>query len=68
MAVWPSGRSAEIIEPFFISIIKILKYYNINNITNSSQFARKYVVDIGRHRPKLISATQPLGLVDTSPF
>ena len=27
----------------FISIIKILKYYNINNITNSSQFARKYI-------------------------
>ena len=40
------GRSAEI-EPFlnlFISIIKILKHYNINNITNSSQFARKYCV------------------------
>ena len=38
------GRLAEI-KPFlnlFISIIKILKHYNINNITNSSQFARKY--------------------------
>ena len=45
MAVWPHGRSAEIIEPFLnllISIIKILKYYNNNNITSSSQFARKY--------------------------
>ena len=60
--MWPRGHSAEIIEPLYINIIKNLKYYNINNITNSSQIARKYggfegfklaaaatVVDNGRH-------------------
>ena len=31
MAVWPSGCSAKIIEPFY-KYYKILKYYNINNI------------------------------------
>ena len=43
VAVWLHGRSAEIIEPFYLSIIKNLKYYNI---TNSSQFARKYTKQI----------------------
>ena len=43
MAVQPRGRLAEIIELLYISIIKNLKYYNINNITNRSQIASKYI-------------------------
>ena len=42
--MWPCGRVAvgpKLLD-LFTSIIKILKYYNINNINNSSQFARKY--------------------------
>ena len=36
--MWPCGRVAEIIEPLYISIIKI---YIINNITVSIPFTRK---------------------------
>ena len=41
MAVWPRGCLAEIIEPLYMSIIKNVKYYYINNITKTSQIARK---------------------------
>ena len=53
MSTWPCGHVA--VRPkllnLFISIIIFFKYYNINNITNRSQFARKY--------PLCHSATRP---------